>query len=177
MSWIIRPLPLNGALFEGAVRVYTDAFSAPPYSEPSRGNNVRTRLQTVHGMRPGFRAYCAVLPGHDVIGMAYGYHGTRGQYWHDLVYGACSPESRDTWLRDCYEIVELAVDPGYQGRGIGRRLVETLLFEREESTAVLSTRIDSTAPHLYRSLGFVPFHEMHFTDGGALFAVMGKALR
>ncbi|OAI43587.1 hypothetical protein AYO38_10590 [bacterium SCGC AG-212-C10] len=174
MSWLIRPLPLNGALLEGAVRVYTDAFTQPPYNEPTRGNEIRARLNTVHGARPGFRAFCAVLPGHEVIGMTYGYRSAPGQYWHELVRAACTPEQYRDWLSDAYEVVEVAVAPAFQRQGIGRRLLETLLFDCTESTMVLSTRVDSDAPRLYREMGFEVLLEMRFTAGGAPFYVMGK---
>lgn len=60
---------------------------------------------------------------------------------------------------DVIEVAKLAVDPGAQGLGIGRKLVHAALRfgqERGANTAILtsSTRL-TAALRLYRSLGFV----------------------
>lgn len=176
MTWTIKPLPARGPLFEGAIRVYGDAFAEPPYSDPDRGEEVRMRMQETHGDRDGYRAFAAVLPNDEVIGMCYGYRGMPGQWWHDCVTRAISRAQAADWLSDSYELVELAVAPGYQDRGVGTALVGRLLDGRREATCVLSTRIDSRAHELYRRLGFEVITEMVFAPRGALFFVMGKRL-
>jgi ribosomal-protein-alanine N-acetyltransferase len=53
------------------------------------------------------------------------------------------------------EVHTLAVDPGYQGRGIGRRLLRALLVLAEGTTVFLEVRTDNEpAIALYRSEGF-----------------------
>ncbi len=165
----------EGPLFEGAIAVYAEAFSAPPYLDPDRGREVRSRLRDPHRRRPGFRLLVA-LEGERVAGMTYGYRGEPGQWWHDSVVHAVSREAALKWLADSYEVVEVAVDPARQSRGIGTALIAELLQGRPEATAVLSTRTDSDAHVLYRRLGFEVIVEMTFTRGGWPFYVMGKAL-
>jgi len=176
MNLVIQPLPTNGPLFEGAIRVYGEAFALPPYSDPDRGMEVRARMRDVHRIRAGFQAYAAVERDGSVVGMIYGYRGARGQWWHDMVRDALPAASARQWLDSSYELVEVAVSPACQGQGIGTALIEALLRDREEATCVLSTRADSQAHHLYARLGFEVITEMPFSPGGALFYVMGKRL-
>jgi len=54
-----------------------------------------------------------------------------------------------------YEIHTIGVDPAYQGRGIGRRMMTELLTDAD-SVVYLEVRTDNpTAIALYTSLGFV----------------------
>ncbi|MBY0442412.1 MAG: ribosomal protein S18-alanine N-acetyltransferase, partial [Mycobacteriaceae bacterium] len=55
-----------------------------------------------------------------------------------------------------YEVHTIGIDPAYQGRGIGRRLLEELLNFAAGGVVYLEVRSDNTkAIALYRSLGFV----------------------
>ena len=176
MNLEIVPLLTNGPLFEGAIRVYADAFSEPPYCDPDRGTEIRDRLRGEHSRRLGFRALAAEGPGQRVAGMVYGYRGLHGQWWHDTVTRALPGDRSSDWLSDSYELVELAVDPRFQRQGIATALIESLLEGRSERTCVLSTRTDSDAHHLYSGLGFEFIAEMKFSAKGALFYVMGLRL-
>lgn len=173
----IRDIPVHGPLFEGAMAVYGEAFAQPPYSDLDRGQEIRLRLKDTHCRRKGFRLLVATAHAGRVVGMAYGYHGERGQWWHDTVIQRVQPETASDWFGDSYELVELAVHPDYQCHGIGTMLIVELLRERPERTCVLSTRTDSHAHELYSRLGFELIVEMTFTAGGWPFYVMGKRLR
>lgn len=177
MTRKILPLQTSGPLFEGAIHVYAEAFAQPPYSDPDRGKEVRGRMRDVHGKRDGFRAFAAVSDDGKVVGMIYGYHGRRGQWWHDMVQRNIDRPAAEKWLSDSYELVEVAVLPGEQGKGIGESLITCLLHGRPEATCVLSTRTDSRAHELYERLGFEVITTMAFAPGGAMFYVMGKQLR
>jgi ribosomal protein S18 acetylase RimI-like enzyme len=176
MSWSIECLAVDGPLFEGAIAVYSAAFAEPPYSDPDRGEEIRTRMRETHSVREGFRAFCALVAPREVAGMVYGYHGAPGQWWHDTVAAAIPRSVAQEWLSDSYEVVEVAVAPQCQGAGIGSALIHRLLEGRPEKTAVLSTRTDSRAHNLYRRLGFEVIVEMPFAPHGAPFYVMGKQL-
>lgn len=175
-NWSVRSLPLRGPLFTGAMLAYSAAFAEPPYSDRMRSLEVRERLHGEHSRRPALRAFCAVLPGDEVVGMTYGFRSLRGQPWHDAVALQIGFGPARTWLSNAYELAELAVAPPYQGFGIGRALIETLLRERSERTCVLSTRADSDAHLLYERVGFETLCTMTFRNGGAPFLVMGKVL-
>ncbi len=176
MSWSIQPLETSGPLFEGAISVYREAFSRPPYSDNERATEVRKRVSDIHQKRPSFRAFAAVHSDGRPIGITYGYHSQRGQWWYDTVESVLKPEQRQRWLSDAYEVVEVAVAPAFQSFGVGRALVHRLLQEATESTCVLSTRTDSRAHELYSRLGFEVIVEMPFAAGGHHFYIMGKPL-
>lgn len=54
-----------------------------------------------------------------------------------------------------YEVHTIGVDPAYQGRGIGRRLLEELLAFADGGVVYLEVRTDNAAAlALYRSTGF-----------------------
>lgn len=170
------PFSLTGPLFPEAMRVYARAFAGRPYNmEPAANERSLTaRLGRVHAYKPGLLAIAAVS-GERVAGMTYGYHLEQGDWWGDLVRDRLSPESQQEWLSDAFVAVELAVDPEFQGQGLGATLMESLLEGRPEQTALLSTRTDARAHHLYRRLGFEVLTEMSFGHGPWHF-IMGRRL-
>lgn len=177
MNFDVVPMPIDGPLFEGAIRVYGDAFAEPPYSDPDRGAEIRERLRDVHSSRRGYRAFVATDPKGQVAGMIYGYHGADGQWWHDTVVKKLRGPLAEDWLGDSYELVELAVAPTRQRMGVGTTLIHKLLEGATERTCVLSTRTDSRAHQLYSGEGFELVVEMPFVPRGGTFFVMGKRLR
>lgn len=69
-----------------------------------------------------------------------------------------------------YEIHTIGVDPAYQGRGIGRRLLDALLEIAADSVVHLEVRTDNeTAIALYRSAGFteVGLRKRYYRISGA----------
>jgi ribosomal-protein-alanine N-acetyltransferase len=54
-----------------------------------------------------------------------------------------------------YEVHTIGVDPAYQGRGIGRRLLDDLLHFASRGEVFLEVRTDNDAAiNLYKSVGF-----------------------
>jgi ribosomal protein S18 acetylase RimI-like enzyme len=165
------------------MHVYTEAMH-PPERQIAGRESIMQR----HAGNPGFRALAALAPDGTVAGFGYGFHGSPGQWWHDMVAGALAAASpadpgQDTppalsWLADSFEVAELHVLPGWQGRGIGRTLLTSVAGARPERTAVLSTHDDETpARRLYRSAGFTDLLiGFRFSDGDQPYAVMGAVL-
>ena len=91
-------------------------------------------------------------------------------------FGVPTPTAYRRWLVRSVEVVEVAVSPKHQGKGIGTQMVEALLEGREEHTAVLSARCDSRAHELYRRLGFEEIARVTFSTAGAPFYIMGRQL-
>ena len=144
----------------------------------------RRAIMEAHTANPEFRALVVTAPPGTgtVIAFAYGFHGGRGQWWHDLVRSALTarsgPGAATEWLDDSFEVAEVHVHPQFQRRGIGRRLLFRLTGGRTERTAVLSTMdTDSPARRLYRSLGFTDLLTGYRFSGAPVpYAVMGAAL-
>lgn len=149
---------LTGPAFVNAVpalmEIYSAAMSPPP--EQSSG---RQAVMRRHADYPLFRSVVAVAPDGDAVGFAYGFRGGAGQWWHDVVTEELSrrdPSGVSRWFADSFEVAEVHVLPGWQGRGIGRAVLRRLARGRRERTAVLSTHDGRTpARSLYRSFGFV----------------------
>ncbi|GAA3216394.1 GNAT family N-acetyltransferase [Actinocorallia longicatena] len=166
----------------GLLDVYIAAMEPPSDQLPGR--------QTImhrHSSYPGFKAYVFERRralGTTIAGFVYGFHGASGQWWHDVVNGELERrggrEHSDRWLADTFEVAELHVHPGFQGQGLGRRLLTTICSERSEQTVVLSTldlRPDTPARNLYRSVGFTDLLSgFEFPGGGPPYAVMGAPL-
>lgn len=132
-----------------------------------------------HLERPGFRFVTEHDPDGRLAGMAYGYQGSAGEWWHDLVSGAMDEAARARWLRPGhFEFVELAVRPDRRRRGIGGRLHDALLTGLEAPTAVLSTEVENEpAIALYRGRGWeVVVPEIDFGPRYPPFLVMGREL-
>ncbi len=69
-----------------------------------------------------------------------------------------------------YEVHTIGVDPAYQGRGIGRRLLADLLDFADGGVVHLEVRTDNAAAiALYRDLGFVEvgMHKRYYRTSGA----------
>ena len=135
-------------------------------------------------MRPGFTGIIASGP-NDVVGLAYGFLGTRDTWWDRQVRRglslATTPEQADDLLRDYFEIAEIHVSPAIQGRGIGGKLLTELVWNVPARTALLSTpevdAEDNAAFGLYRSMGFEDVLRWFRFDGDdRRFAILGRPL-
>lgn len=145
----------------------------------------RDAIMDRHAASPGFTGLTAMADG-ELVGFTYGFHGENGQWWHDTVASALAAgpgramatPAAAAWLCDSFEIAELHVLPGYQGRGLGRSLLLKLTDGRPERTALLSTADAPTrARRLYRSLGFTDLLTgFRFSGSEPLYAVMGALL-
>jgi ribosomal protein S18 acetylase RimI-like enzyme len=163
---------------ESFLAIYAAAMDARPDELPSR-----QAIMERHAGNPDFRALAVYGgPASRIVAFTYGFHGQRGQWWHDVVHSGLTARgsiaAANGWLDDVLEIAEVHVEPDYQARGIGRRMILTLSAGRGEGTAVLSTRDDETpARRLYRSLGFADLLTgFLFPGGGPAYAVMGANL-
>lgn len=161
------------ALVPRAAEIYGAAMARPPELVVQRREIMRS-----HVLRQDFVAVCAFddPAAGMLVGFGYGYRGRAGEWWHDVVAHALSREARRRWLTDAFELAELHVEPAYQGRGIGRRILETLLAEVRVPTVVLSTHDrQSPARALYRSLGFTDLLTgFVFPGSNEVYAVMGR---
>ncbi|GAA2879953.1 GNAT family N-acetyltransferase [Streptosporangium fragile] len=162
---------------DAVLDVYIAAMNPP--ADQIAGRKV---IMGNHAGNPGFACLFAERSDGTPVGVAYGFHGVPGQWWHDVVSRALAEKggegSARGWLGDALELAEIHVHPDYQGKGIGRSLVRGMCAGRPERTAVLSTRDRPTAArHLYRSIGFVDLLTGFVFPGGyERYAILGAAL-
>ncbi len=159
--------------------IYRQAFAPPPYGrEEAVAASFADSLLRQTGLA-GFR--CAVAQEavtQRLLGFAYGYTSTAGQWWHDHVARAMSPEQAQHWLLGAFELVEFAVLPEAQGRGLGSQLHDRLLDGLRYRTAVLSTlQAETVALKLYRKRGWVDLVDGYYFPGGSKpYRIMGLEL-
>ena len=154
------------------IEVYAEAMEV--HAEGARS---RRGILASHLSCSGLRAVAAI-DGERLVGIAYGYVGSPGQWWHDQVRAALSAPVAASWLDGAFEVCELHVRPAYQGTGLGRRLVSQLLAAVDTRTAVLTTPDRETrARRFYRCGGWVDLvRDLHFPGDPRPFAVLGLPL-
>jgi ribosomal protein S18 acetylase RimI-like enzyme len=153
--------------------VYADAMEVSTAAARSR-----RPIVTAHLDRPGLRAVAATDDGGRLVGVAYGYLGEAGQWWHDQVSSALAPHQVRRWLTGAFEVCELHVRPEWQGQGLGRSLLDRLLAGPPARSAVLTTPDRETkARAFYRGAGWVDLvRGLMFPGDPRAFAVLGKRL-
>lgn len=170
---------LRGRLQE-AISIYVTAMG---YAEGTA--QARTPMWLSHMLRPGWRCIGALDGGGRLVGIAYGYDGRKGQWWHDQVYlglrSFTGPAAAEAWMSDYFELTELHVLPAAQGAGLGERLLRRLLDEvaAEGRPHVLLSTPEGTsrAWRLYRRVGFVDVLRQYLFAGDPRpFAVLGTSL-
>jgi len=155
---------------DDVLAVYAEAMQVPRAVARSRRPIITSHLE-----RRGLRAV-AGLDGERIVGVAYGYLGAPGQWWHDQVRAALSADQAERWLTGAFEVCELHVRPGAQGRGLGRRLLDALLSDTSAKTAVLTTPdAETRARGFYRAGGWVDLAgQVAFPGDARAFAVLAK---
>ena len=159
-----------------ALQIYVTAMGYPPSTARQRRS-----LWLDHVRRPGWRAVGWLDPAGPLLGIAYGYSGGPGQWWHEEVRRGLRGRDR-AWTDDYFELTELHVRPDAQGGGLGEGLLRALLSGTGHARVLLSTpehgpRAPGRAWRLYRRLGFEDVLRDHlFTGDLRPFAVLGRSL-
>jgi len=153
--------------------VYAEAMAVPRSAASSR----RAILAT-HVERDGLAAVGAVADDGTLVGIAYGYRGAPGQWWHDQVRAALDEPTAQRWLDGSFEVCEFHVRPAHQGTGLGRALIVRLLARTDARTAVLSTPdLDTRARRFYATAGWVDLvRDLRFPGDPRAFAVLALPL-
>ena len=195
-AFLIDLSPADMALRLGdALTVYVDAMHYPRGTE-----NQRASMWLEHTRRLGWRAVAAVetdttgteLPGPEqlsaapLLGVAYGYRGAPDQWWQQQVvrglhHVGLPQDAIKGLMSDYFELTELHIHPGAQGRGLGEALARRLLGGRGEAHVLLSTPEmngeDNRAWRLYRRLGFTDvIRGYRFAGDPRAFAILGRTL-
>ncbi len=106
------------ALLPDALAIYVAAMNYPP------GTAQRAPMWLTHILRAGWRSVAAFDSDDTLVGLAYGYRGSPGQWWYEQVRRGVlhhkDEATADAWLSDDSELTEIHVRPDHHGRGLGR---------------------------------------------------------
>lgn len=160
------------ALQDDVLEVYAEAMEVRLEAARSRRSILATHLE-----RDGLAAVGA-FDGARLVGVAYGYRGAPGQWWHDQVRQALAEDVAVRWLDGSFEVCEFHVRPAYQGTGLGRALLARLLALTDAPTAVLTTPdADTRARRFYAAGGWVDLaRQLRFPGDPRAFAVLALPL-
>jgi GNAT superfamily N-acetyltransferase len=173
----IRLVDLDRAEFaaraEEVLDVYAEAMEVPRATARSRRSILATHLD-----RDGLAAVGALDDDGTLVGIAYGYRGAQGQWWHDQVRAALDEDTARRWLDGSFEVCEFHVRPASQGTGLGRALMARLLARTDARTAVLTTPdLDTRARRFYATAGWVELvRDLRFPGDPRTFAVLALPL-
>jgi GNAT superfamily N-acetyltransferase len=166
------------ALHRQIVEIFRNAFTPPPYNKPEWeivefGEALQTQLD-----REAYKFAGAFDEKGQLLGFAYGYATSAAKWRCTYVRPAMTEHVAEEWLDGAWQFTEIAVDPQWQGRGVGSRLHNALLQDLPYQRAVLSTlQADTTSHKMYRSRGWIVLVEdLFFPDIPRRYQIMGKKL-
>ncbi|MFA1820181.1 GNAT family N-acetyltransferase [Virgibacillus oceani] len=108
-----------------------------------------------HAGYEGFKGLKAIDSDGNITGFTYGYTSMPEQFYHQKIANQLSADEINTWLDNCFEFVELAVDPDNRRLGIASKLHGLLLENLYHKTSVLTTVVENDpAINLYRTKGW-----------------------
>lgn len=159
------------------VRLYCYCFMGTGFSKDNL-EEVKTRIQK-HGGYPGFNGIQAKDPSGKLIGFAYGYTCTPGQFYRAKLGKQLSTAEKEYWLKDCFEFVELAVEPSHRRLGVGESLHDKLLGYSSHHTSILTTQTNNhNAKRLYHKKRWEVVKETaRVMEGSPVLTIMGKVLQ
>ena len=178
----VRVVDLDRSAFASLQEEVLDVYAAAMDVRADAARARRSILQS-HLERDGLQAVGAFVhePGAAgrLVGVAYGYRGAPGQWWHDQVRAALDEHAAARWLDGAFEVCEFHVRPEHQGTGLGRTLIARLLALTDARTAVVTTPdADTRARRFYRTAGWVDLvGALRFPGDPRAFAVLALPLR
>ncbi|MCB9421855.1 MAG: GNAT family N-acetyltransferase [Ardenticatenaceae bacterium] len=132
-----------------------------------------------HVLRDRFRMVTALEDRTDeIVGFAYGFASTSDQFFYQEVAKVTHSDFVMAWFSDYFRLVQIAVLPQVQGRGIGSALHDHLLSGLPQAKGILATiAAETNAFQLYRQRGWqVLLQEIFFPGVNRPYQIMGKEL-
>jgi GNAT superfamily N-acetyltransferase len=132
------------------VDLYREVYAEPPYLETEEHVAAYEQRSAEESCRPGFALVIAEI-GTEMVGYAYGHSLSADEWWPEADHEPVEAKGRTK-----FAVIELAVRKSYRGRGIGMRLMKTLLDGRPEQLATLCSNPAAPARQIYQRLGWRP---------------------
>ncbi|MBB1252681.1 GNAT family N-acetyltransferase [Streptomyces alkaliterrae] len=157
---------------EAAFRqVYAETFAEPPYRETPETIAGAFSDFTEQTRAPGFRSALAATGGlraadPEPVGIAFGRSLAADDAWWDRLLQPAPADLAHEDGRRTFALLELAVRAPWRGRGVARRLHETLLADVPAERVLLNVRTDADpARAAYAAWGYRPVGAIRGDDG------------
>lgn len=126
--------------------------------------------------KKGFLCFGAVDTTKKLQGFCFGWESVAGGKFNTRVKNLLGDEAKN-WLEDCFEIVDIAVSPNYQGQGIGKKLLQYVLDKITNKRVLLQThQEDTVASKMYIKQGWQTIVDQFEISEGKYFRIFGKTL-
>ena len=159
--------------------IYRAALSEPPFSEGEEQADAFAAELADEVEEAGFRC-CVALAGGASVGFAYGspaYAEAPVDAWTRELVASVGAEVAERWIRAQFAFIWMAVQPEWQGNGLGGRLHDTVIDTATQPRAWLVTYpFDCPAVRLYRRRGWIELGRGPLGMGSAERVVMGREL-
>lgn len=142
------------AAFESVCVLFAEVFGSPPLNRASDVLASQRRALASLMREPGF-GMATTWRGGDLVGFVYGRSLPEKSTWWDGLQTPVPDEVVRERAGRTFAVIDMAVGRAWQGQGVGRRVLETLLTSRTEERASLSVVPDNGHAHgFYRHLGW-----------------------
>lgn len=149
----IFPFYVDDSDIEEIGELYCITFLGKDYSFEDKDGAIKNLNK--HSNYEGFKGFKAKDDSGNIVGLAYGYTSLPEQFYRQKIAIQLSEIEINTWFKNCFEFVELAVSPSYKRLGIASKLHDILLEKTNHGTTVLTTGIENNpAINLYRKKGW-----------------------
>ncbi|MFJ9414622.1 GNAT family N-acetyltransferase [Streptomyces sp. NPDC101227] len=153
--------------------IYAEAFAEPPYHETEDDVAAAFRRFPSMTRKRTVRAALARTEDGEPVGMAYGYPLGADAEWWDRLTEPVPDDMRREDGRRTFGFMELAVRGPWRGRGVARRLHETVLDGIEAERVLLNVHpAGEAAQAAYRTWGYRKIGEARPWEGADLHDVM-----
>jgi GNAT superfamily N-acetyltransferase len=138
-------------IFDEMTKLYLDVYAEPPYNSGplfrQEAFTARTNRQIGYD---DFVISWATSARGDLVGFSFGFPFDVDRWWS----GDASPPPAEILRSKKFAVIELVVHRDWRGRGIGRRLLSSLLDGRRENYAILTADSNAPARQIYMQWGW-----------------------
>lgn len=152
------------AILDEVADIYVPAYAEPPYEpHPMFSREEFTARTTRQAAREGFTIITVRTSDAALAGFSFGLPFAAGRWWRDISGSTPPPEIVNATK---FSVIELVVAPPHRGRGLARRLLDTLLDGRPEQYAMLLAQPGTPAHEIYDHWGWVQVAKVQSHPGG-----------
>ena len=149
-------------LFEEMTNLYVKVYAEPPYDSgplfQKEAFTARTNRQMDYD---DFVITWATSEQQGrLIGFSFGFSFDVDRWWA----GEASPPPAEILRSKKFAVIELVVDSQWRGRGIGKKLLSSLLADRAEKFAILTADSEAPARQIYAYWGWEQIGTARHTD-------------